>query len=117
MRLSERVGLKIHPDKTKFLNNQSANTRKEVEINNIKAEMLSAGESAKYLGQTVKFQQLETAEIKNRIWADWATVHKCRQELTSKTYMLRHRLRLFDAVVSPTMNYASGNWKLSKEHE
>ena len=31
--------------------------------------------------------------------------------------MLKHRLRLFDAVVSPTMNYASGTWTLSKEHE
>ena len=31
--------------------------------------------------------------------------------------MLRHRLRLFDAVVSPTMKYASGTWRLTKEHE
>ena len=31
--------------------------------------------------------------------------------------MLRHRLRLFDAVISPTMNYASGTWTLTKEHE
>ena len=31
--------------------------------------------------------------------------------------MLRHRLRLFDAVVSPTMNYASGTWTLTNDHE
>ena len=31
--------------------------------------------------------------------------------------MLRHRLQLFDAVVSPTMNYASGTSTLTKEHE
>ena len=31
--------------------------------------------------------------------------------------MLRHRLRLFDAVVSPTMNYISGTEPLTKEHE
>ena len=31
--------------------------------------------------------------------------------------MLRHRLRLFDAVVSPTMNYAAGTWTLTKDHE
>ena len=41
-------------------------------------------------------------------------IHKKRQELTSKTYMLRHRLRFFNAVVSPTMNYASGTWTLTK---
>ena len=34
----ETVGLKIHPDKTEILSNQSANIRKEVEINNNKVE-------------------------------------------------------------------------------
>ena len=33
---TESVVLKIHPDKPKFLSNQSTNKRKEVEINNIK---------------------------------------------------------------------------------
>ena len=65
----------------------------------------------------ITFQQQETTETRNRNIAAWATFHKYRQELTSKTYMLRHRLRLFDAVVSPTMNYASGTWTLTTEHE
>ena len=43
---TESVGLKIHLDKTKILSNQSTNKRKEVEINNIKVEILSACESA-----------------------------------------------------------------------
>ena len=51
----------------------------------------------------ITFQQQETTEIRNRNIAAWATFHKYRQEFTSKTYTLRHRLRLFDAVVSPTM--------------
>ena len=37
---TERVGLKIHPDKTKILCNQSSNRRKEMEINNIEVEIL-----------------------------------------------------------------------------
>ena len=45
---AESVVLKIHLDKTKILSNQ-------VEINNIKVEILSACESAKYLGQTTAF--------------------------------------------------------------
>ena len=40
-----------------------------------------------------------------------------RQELTSKNYMLKHRLRLFDATVSPTLCCAAGTWTPSKEHE
>ena len=65
----------------------------------------------------ITFQQQETTRVRNRIRAAWATFHKKRQELTSRTYMLRHRRRLLDAVVTLTMNYASGTWTLTKEHE
>ena len=71
----------------------------------------------KYLGQRISFYQQETTEIKSRIRAAWATFHKYRQELTSKNYMLEHRLRLFDATVSPTVCYAAGTWASNKEHE
>ena len=46
--------------------------------------MLTRSESVKYLGQRKSFYQQETKEIKSRIRAAWATVHKYRQELTSK---------------------------------
>ena len=65
----------------------------------------------------ITFQQQETTEIRNRFRAAWATFHKYRQELTSRTDMRKHRLRLFDAVVSPTMNDASGTWTPTKEYE
>ena len=80
-------------------------------------EILTRNESVKYLGQRVSFYQQETTEIKCRIRAAWATFHKYRQELTSKNYMLKHCLRLFDATVSPTVCYAAGTWALNKEHE
>ena len=65
----------------------------------------------------ITFQQQETTEIRNRIRAAWATFHKYRQELTSRKYLLKHRLPLFDAVITPTMSYASGTWALTREHE
>ena len=58
---TKKVGLKIHPDKTKILSNQSLIRRKEVAINNIKVEILPAREKAKCLGQTITFRQQETA--------------------------------------------------------
>ena len=85
---TEKVGLSIHPDKTKILCNWS----------------------------TINSDQ-ETTEIKSRIRAAWATFHKHRQELTSRNYMLKHRLRLFDAATTPTICYASGTWAPTKEHE
>ena len=89
---TERVGLKIHPDKTKILSNQSSNRRKEVAINNMSVEILPACESAKYLGQT-------------------------KQEPTSKSYFLQDRLCLFNMVITPTLSHTSGTWALSREHE
>ena len=65
----------------------------------------------------ITFRQQETIEIKNRITTDWTTFHKYRQELTSQNYILKHRLRLLDAVITPTICYISGTWTSSKEHE
>ena len=69
------------------------------------------------LGKKITFLQQETAEIKNRIRASWASFYRYKQELTSKSYLLQHRLRLFNMVITPTLSCASGTWTLSREHE
>ena len=116
-RSTEKVGLRTHPGKTKILSNQSSDTRKEIETDDIKVEIMAREESTKYLGQMITFQQQETTEIRNRIRAARASFHKYRQELKSRNYLLKHRLRLFDAEVTPTMSCASGTWTPTKEHE
>ena len=95
----------------------NSNTKRHIEVGEMSIEILAKNESVKYVGQSISFHQQETLEIKSRIRAAWATFHKDRQELTSKNYMLKHRLRLFDATVSPTLCYAAGTWTPSKEHE
>ena len=117
---TEKVGLTIHPNKTKILSNESSmnsDTKRYIKIGDMNIEILAKNESVKYLGQRISFHQQETLEIKCRIRAAWATFHKYRQELTSKKYLLNCRLRLFEATVSPTLCYAAGTWTLSKEHE
>ena len=117
---TEKVELRIHPDKTKILSNQSnmnSDTKKYIKIGEMSIEILAKNESVKYLGQRISFHQQETLEIKSRIRAAWTTFHKYRQELTSKKYMLKLRPRLFDATVSPTLCYAAGRWTPSREHE
>ena len=97
---TEKVGLRIHPDETKILGNHStinSNTKRHIKVGEMSIEILTKNESVKYLGQRISFHQQETLEIKSRIRAAWATFHKYRQELTSKKYMLKLRLRLFDA--------------------
>ena len=117
---TEKVGLRIHPDKTKILSNQSNmnyDTKRYIKVGEMSIEILTKNESVKYLGQRISFHQQETLEIKSRIRAAWAIFQKYRPELTSKKYMLNHRLRLFGATVSPTLCYAAGTWTPSKEHE
>ena len=78
----------------------------EITVDNIKIEVLKKGDSARYLGQKITFEEQETEEIKNRLKAEWAAFHKYRQELTSRDYRLFHRLRLFSMVITPTLTYA-----------
>ena len=118
---TEKVRFRIHPEKTKILSNQSiinSYTKKELEIEDMKIEILTRSESVKYFGQKISFHHQETTEIKNRIRAAWATFRKNRQELTSENYMLNHRLRLIRrAAISPTFCYAAGTWTPNKDHE
>ena len=109
---TEKVGLRIHPDKSKILSNESSmnsDTKRYIKIGDMSIGILAKNESVKYLDQRISFHQQETLEIKSRIRAAWTTFHKYRQELTSKKYMLKLRLRLFDATVSPTLCYACRN--------
>ena len=43
-RSTEKVGLMIHPGKTKILSNQSSDTRKEIEIDDIEVQILTLRE-------------------------------------------------------------------------
>ena len=113
---TEAVGLGIHPDKTKILSNQDKVKAKEIEVDNIKIEIMGKN-SARYLGQKITFEDQETEEIKNRLKAAWTAFFQYRQELTSKYYRLCHRLRLFNMVVTPTMTYASSTRTLTLKHE
>ena len=117
---TEKVGLRIHPDKTKISATRATliqTQKRYIKVGEMSIEILTKNESVKYLGQRISFHQQETLEIKSRIRAAWATFHKYRQELTSKKILLNYRLRLFEATVSPTVCYAAGTWTLCKEHE
>ena len=45
------------------------------------------------------------------------TTLKHRQELTSHSYLLRHRVHLFGVAGTPTITYGAGTWVTTQEHE
>eukprot|EP00959_Pyramimonas_sp_CCMP1952_P216871 4535472-Pyramimonas_sp.AAC.1 len=56
-------------------------------------------------------------EIGHRISRGWAAFGMYMTELTNTHYPLKYRLRLFSAVVAPTVLYGSGCWTMTAERE
>ena len=56
-------------------------------------------------------------ELASRRAAGWAAFTKFRSELCNHRWPLRMRIRLFEAVVSPCVLYASGCWALTGDME
>ena len=48
-----------------------------------------------------------------RVWQ----VSRTNNKISATGNNKKHRLRLFNMVISPTLSYASGTWTLTKEHE
>ena len=82
---TEAVGLGIHRDKTKILSNQDKSDTKEITVNNIKIEVLAKGDSARYLGQQITFEEQETEEIKKQSESSVGSV----PQISSRAYFVR----------------------------
>ena len=106
--------LKVRLEETQIPFNPKSNRRRAAQIDDIRVEILSPNGK---VGQTITFEQQETTEVKNRVRVAWASFDKQREELTTRSYLLRHRLRVLDAVITPSMLYGSGTWTLTLEHE
>ena len=78
-----------------------------------KLEILPPEGKLKSLGQMATVVDQETTEVPHRIRCAWPAFARHRQELASQSCSLRHRLHMFDAVVTPTITYGAG----TKENE
>ena len=66
----------------------------------------------KYLGRVVCIGEYHKAELSSRLTSAWRCFAKFKDVLCSRSYPLRSRLRLFEAVVTPTALYGSECWTL-----
>ena len=87
--------------------------KSHIELNGTKVQILPFKQSAAYLGRALSFGDVEESEISNRINCGWAKFFKHRSELFRKRYPLQQRLRLFEAVVTPSVLYGAGTWNLT----
>ena len=113
------VGLEIHPGKTCIMNNGIGQGQgaQSVEVDGKEVKVLARAESTKYLGRLLNLREPTDVEINFRIQRAWAKFAVYKSELTDKHYSLFQRLRLFNAVVTPTALYGASSWAMTAARE
>lgn len=120
MEAVNRVGLVMHPGKTKILTNvgyEHWHGSEFVMVNDDKVEILKPEASTMYLGWALCFEATQDVELENRINKGWAKFMIWKNELCCKRYPLNSRLKLFNAVVTPSVLYACGSWTMTARRE
>ena len=69
------------------------------------------------MGRLLTLNQVHEVELKHRISQAWKKFGVYRCELVDKNIPLYQRLRLFHAVITPSVLYGSGAWVMSKTME
>ena len=90
--------------------------KKEVQVGDVNIEILTRSESVRYLGQLITFQHQETIRNQKSYQDSLGDVSQiqARADFKKKKNLLKHRLRLFDAAMTPTIGCASGTWTPSQ---
>ena len=114
-----KVGLKLHPEKTKILHNNIGYGRhvKEASIGEMVIEVLGADSSTMYLGRLLSLADPHDTELQHRTKKAWAKFASYREELTNKDIPVKLRMKLFNGVVTPTMLYGCCSWVLTTSRE
>ena len=110
-------GLQLHTRKRKSspTRHQNLQKRNTVAVQVLNIEIPPREGKTKYLGQLTPFKNAVQIELDTRIKCAGATFTSHRQELTSPTYSLRDRLKLFDATVTRSILHASGTRTVTDE--
>ena len=107
---SNKIGLKIHRGKTKFMTNFDSD--KEVQIAGQKIEKVT---KYKYLGQNTVFKNKTTEEISIRIRNAWFAFGKYRDIFQDKDLPMTLKKKVFNQCILPIMTYGCQTWSLTQE--
>ena len=116
---SAEVGLALHPEKTKIQHNNigyGSRVKKAV-IKGMEVEVLPPEEYTMYLGKALNLTNVHDVELKNRVKKAWAKFGIFKAELTDQKVPLRLRMKLFAAVVTPSILYGSSSWAVTESRQ
>ena len=76
-----RVGLEMHPDKSKIMTNEMMNTYKLIDIGDMFIEVLDADKQHKYLGRMISLhaEKRTKSELHHRLQVSWMKFHQNRK--------------------------------------
>ena len=115
---ASQYGLKLNYDKTKVMTWDSLkNGSSSIAVAGNRVEILGESVGEKYLGRRICFSGGHQAELQNRISSAWTAFHTHKGELCNNNYCMKIRIKLFHAVVTPTVLYGCPAWALTKAAE
>ena len=107
---SNRLGLKMHKGKTKYMTN--IDSQSLVRIDN---DIIEKVHEYKYLGQTLKMQDTTKEEVSIRIKSGWGLFGRYKEILCDKQLPISLKKRMFDLCVLPTITYGCQTWSTTKQ--
>ena len=112
--VARSFGLKIHADKTVVLSTASIRPEKG-KCGSCGVKVANCDDTEKYLGRKVCLASYHDTELSHRVACAWASFFKFKDGLCNKLVDKRQRLRLFDAVVTPSVMYGCAAWTLKAD--
>jgi hypothetical protein len=102
---SAKVGLELHPEKTKIQHNNIGYGSKvrSARVGNMDIEVMEPTASAMYLGRELSLTTPHDTELRHRMRRCWAKFSVFKSELTDKGVPLHLWLKLFNTVLTPTV--------------
>jgi hypothetical protein len=118
-REASKVGLELHGGKTKIVHNGIGygSRVEKTSCDGLDIDVLNCEDHAIYLGRALRMTDMHDEELRNRSAKAWAKFSIYRNELLDRDIPVKHRLKLFDAVITPTMLYSSGTWVMTIERQ
>jgi hypothetical protein len=110
---TEDVGLEINVEKTKYILlscHQNVGQNRDIKTANRSFGSVS---QFKYLGTTVRNQNLIQEEIKRRLNSGNACYHSVQNLLSSRLPSKNLKIRIYMTVVLPVVLYGSETWSLT----
>ena len=114
-KVMDKWGMKMHLGKTKVM--MVSRTEEDCNLN-IEGEDSETVKKLKYLGVMVSSDGLCDEEIEQRVGAAAKVVGAMRKEVLERRELLKKtKLRVFNAMVVPTLIYGCETWTMQRRHE